>query len=314
MAARVAIMKFFKRHLLPNPKSDWAETWCEASQWHRDWKLLKSFHSDIQDGRHGGRLFFKRHLLLNPPIELKLDGRHHSDTEIQNCKNHCIPISKMAATAAILEFFKRHLLLNPKSDWAETWWDASQRHRDSKLLKSFRSDIQDGHQGDHLEILQTTSPPKPSDWAETWWEASQWHRNSKLLKSFYSDILDGLKFFKRHLLLNPKFDWAETWWVASQWHRKSKMLKSFYSDIQDGRLEILQTSGWAETWCVHDVEPTLFQSCVPSARCPGRTVSCYWPFLVSLYLCFVLVLCCVLRHAYQDTQNNTVISVFSDHV
>ena len=38
----------------------------------------------------------------------------------------------------------------------------SRRHcGDLELLKSFRSDIQDGRQGDHLEMLQTTSPPKP---------------------------------------------------------------------------------------------------------------------------------------------------------
>ena len=65
------------------------------------------------------------------------------------------------AAAAILKFFKRHLLPNPKSDYAETWFEASQWQGDSKLLKPFRSDIQDGHQGGHLEILQTTSPPKP---------------------------------------------------------------------------------------------------------------------------------------------------------
>ena len=55
--------------------------------------------------------------------------------------------------AAILKFFERHLLPNHKSDWAETWWEASERHKDSEFLKSFRSDIQDG-----LEILQMTSP------------------------------------------------------------------------------------------------------------------------------------------------------------
>ena len=106
--------KFFRWHLLLNPKSDWAKTWWEASQSHRDSKLLKSFRSFIQDG----------HL------------------------------------EAILKFFKRHLL-NPKSDRAETWWEASQWHRDSKSLKSFHSDIQDGCHAGHLEILQTTSPPKP---------------------------------------------------------------------------------------------------------------------------------------------------------
>ena len=60
---------------------------------------------------------------------------------------------------AILKFSNWHLLPNPKSNWAETWWEASQWHRDSKLLKSFHSDIQDGRQDSHLEILQTTSPP-----------------------------------------------------------------------------------------------------------------------------------------------------------
>ena len=121
-------------------------------------------------------------------IELKLSRRHCSNMEIQNCWNRSVPISKTAATSdwvetgweasqwyrdskllklfvliskmvAILKFFKRHLLLNPKSDWAETWWEASQWYRDSKLLN--HSDIQDGCHGGHLEILQTTSPPKP---------------------------------------------------------------------------------------------------------------------------------------------------------
>ena len=32
---------------------------------------------------------------------------------------------------------------------------------DSELLKLFRSDIQDGRHGSHIEILQSTSPPKP---------------------------------------------------------------------------------------------------------------------------------------------------------
>ena len=65
----------------------------------------------------------------------------------------------MAAIAAILKFFKRHLP-NHKPDWAETW-KALERYKDSELLKSFSSDIQDGRHGGQLEILQTTSPPKP---------------------------------------------------------------------------------------------------------------------------------------------------------
>ena len=70
-------------------------------------------------------------------------------------------MSKMAAMAAILEFFKRHLLPNRKLDWAETWWEAQERHRDSELLNSFRLAIQDGHLGGHLENFETTSAPEP---------------------------------------------------------------------------------------------------------------------------------------------------------
>ena len=187
-----AILKFFKWHLLSNPKSDWAETWWEASQWHRVSELLKLFCSKIQTLSW---------------IELKLDGKHHSDTEIQNCWNSAIPVSKMA----ILKFFKQHLLSNPKSDWAETWWEASQWHRFSELLKLFCSEI------------QTLS------WIE--------------LK-----LVAIMKFYKLHLLPNPKSDWAETWWEASQ---RFKLQKSFHSNIQDschgGHLEILQTTSPPKT-------------------------------------------------------------------
>ena len=66
--------------------------------------------------------------------------------------------SKMATMAAILKFFKLHLLPNRKSPWAET--EMGGIIRDSELLKSFCSDIQDDRHG-RLEILQTTYPPKP---------------------------------------------------------------------------------------------------------------------------------------------------------
>ena len=59
-------------------------------------------------------------------------------------------MSKMAAMAAILKIFKRHQLPNGKSDSAETWLGALGRHGESELLKSFRSDIQDGRYGGHL--------------------------------------------------------------------------------------------------------------------------------------------------------------------
>ena len=51
--------------------------------------LLKLLCSDTQDGRHGGHLKILQK--TSPPktcrIEPKLDGRHHSDTEIQNGEN-----------------------------------------------------------------------------------------------------------------------------------------------------------------------------------------------------------------------------------
>ena len=75
----------------------------------------------------------------------------HSDTEIQNLLK--------SVRSDIQDGC--HLLPNRKSDWAKSWWEASQQHRDSELLKSFLSDIQDGRHSGHLEILQVTSPSKP---------------------------------------------------------------------------------------------------------------------------------------------------------
>ena len=56
MAALAAILKTVKPHLLRNPKSDWAQTWWMALGPYGGLELLKSFHSDIQDGRHVGHL------------------------------------------------------------------------------------------------------------------------------------------------------------------------------------------------------------------------------------------------------------------
>ena len=67
----------------------------------------------------------------------------------------------MATMAAILKVFSCYLLPNSKSDGVETWWKASGQHGDLELLKCFRSDIQDGHHGSHLESLQITSA---SEW------------------------------------------------------------------------------------------------------------------------------------------------------
>ena len=51
---------------------------------------------------------------------------------------------------AILKLFNPHLLSNAVR-LSRTWLE---RHRNSELLKSFRSDIQDDRNGGHLQILQ----------------------------------------------------------------------------------------------------------------------------------------------------------------
>ena len=190
-----SILKFFKRYLLPNSKSDWTETWWEASQWHRDSELLKLFRYPIWP--HGSHLEILQRTSSPKPIRLSqnLVGSITVTQlfRIAKLKSFC-SISKMATAGAILKVFKWHLLPYYKSDWAKTWWEAFERHGDSELLKSFRSDIQDGHHSSHLEIIQTTSLPNHKlDWAESWWEASEWHRDSEYLESFCLAIQDGLR-------------------------------------------------------------------------------------------------------------------------
>ena len=74
-------------------------------------------------------------------IELIYYWRYRGDMEIQNCQICTVLTSKMAA---ILKSYRQHLTQDRKSDWNETWWEVSGRHGDSELLKSFRSDIEDG--------------------------------------------------------------------------------------------------------------------------------------------------------------------------
>ena len=58
IAAMAAILKVFIGYLLPNSKSDGAETCWKALGQHGDLELLKWFQSDIQDGHHGSHLEF----------------------------------------------------------------------------------------------------------------------------------------------------------------------------------------------------------------------------------------------------------------
>ena len=51
-----AILKFFKPHLVPYRKLEWAKTWCAILGWYGNSEFLKSFRSDVQDSRHGGHV------------------------------------------------------------------------------------------------------------------------------------------------------------------------------------------------------------------------------------------------------------------
>ena len=51
-----AILKVFSCYLLPNNKSDGAETWWKASAQHGDIELLEWYRSDTQDGHHGSHI------------------------------------------------------------------------------------------------------------------------------------------------------------------------------------------------------------------------------------------------------------------
>ena len=173
-----AILKFFKRRLLPNRKSKWTETWWEASKWNRDSELLKSFRSGIQDGRHGGNLEILQ--TTSPPKQPSWNSSNDISSQTVSPTDYGQQSWNSSNDISSQTF---------KLDWAKTWWEAYQWHRDSDLLKSLRSDIQDGRHGGNLEILQTTSPPKPQLKLDgRHWER---YRDSELLKWFCSDIQDG---------------------------------------------------------------------------------------------------------------------------
>ena len=173
MTAIAAILKFFKRHFLPNRKSDWAKTWWEALQWHKDSELLKSFQYLRWPPRGSNGISSK----IISQIKPKLDGRYRSDIEIQNCLNSSIPISKMAAMTAILKIISNDISsqavsrIEPKHD--------EKHHSDTEihiLLESYSSDIQ---------------PPRGSSWIssndispkkiDTWLEILERYRDSEWL-------------------------------------------------------------------------------------------------------------------------------------
>ena len=151
---------------------------------HGESELLKAFLSNIPDGRHGLK-FFRWHLLPNS-VEWAETWWEASDTELQNCYNSSIPISKIATMVASWNSSNASTSPKPQVRLSQNLIGGITI---SELLKSFFSDIQGGRQSSHLEILNNLQNHK-SDSAETWWEASGLHRDSELLKSFCSDIQD----------------------------------------------------------------------------------------------------------------------------
>ena len=164
-----------------NGKSDWAKNWWKALGPHGDSELLKLFCHNIYDGGHSSHLEALQLLahLEHCSSQLMPWSVDH-DQSIIVCTSvvFCIfnisirIVSMMDTTAAILKVFSFYLLPNDRLDGAETLWKALGQLGDLELLKWFRSNIQDGHHGSHLENLQITSAPNgKTDWAQTWWAA-----------------------------------------------------------------------------------------------------------------------------------------------
>ena len=85
------------------------------------------------------------------------------------------------------------------------------------MLKSFRSDIQDGLHGSHLEILQTASVLKTMSMIEPKLDGRHWNDieihncyNYSVPISKMAATLVILKIFKPYHFLNGKLDGAKT--------------------------------------------------------------------------------------------------------
>ena len=70
-------------------------------------------------------------------------------------------MAAVAAKAALLKIYFSLLVLNQKTNCLETMQEAAGWPVDQKWLKSFRTEIQDGRRGDHLENLSFASSPEP---------------------------------------------------------------------------------------------------------------------------------------------------------
>ena len=107
----------------------------------------------------------------------------------------------------------------------------------------FCSNIQDGHHGIQLEIIQTTSPPKPYVWLS--WNlmggitVTQRVRFAKIVPFWYRRWLPWWPSWNSSKdITSQTVSWIESKldgrWEASLWHKDSEVLYSFCSNIKDG--------------------------------------------------------------------------------
>ena len=135
------------------PDASW-KRW-EASEWHGNSVLLKSFRSNIQDGRHGGHLENLQTICSRTisRINSNLVGGIEETWKFRIAKIIPVRYPRWPPWPPSWDSSK-HLLPNSRLDWAETWCEASEIHRDSESLKLFCSDIQDGPPAAILKIFK----------------------------------------------------------------------------------------------------------------------------------------------------------------
>ena len=86
MATLAAILKFFKRHLLPN-QSDWDQNLMGGITVTHRFRIVKIIQFRYSRWPPRGPCWNSSNNISQTVgwIEPKLDGKHHSDTQIQNC-------------------------------------------------------------------------------------------------------------------------------------------------------------------------------------------------------------------------------------
>ena len=111
--------------------------------------MFKSLHSDTNDGHalnslHG--ILQTTSSKLNALLRLRI-------AKIFPFRYQRWPWTKQPTCNSSKQHLQTYIF-----SWAENWWESSRQNGDPDMLKSFHSDIKDGHPlNSHLRILQPTS-------------------------------------------------------------------------------------------------------------------------------------------------------------